>query len=247
MFSRQSKTMRVPLRAGPLALTAILTLGGCTVGPRFEAPQAQTPPTWNDPSAGSAAAAAEVDPRWWRAYGDPVLDSLMERALAAGGRDNVTIVVVDVVATPALVDESTETRPKRRKATKVVADPQPTDLQATDLNLGAPKGVPPKGAAPNLAAPKLADRPVMPTFDLSAEAIELVPLDAIAGAGELLSVDQPAGGELIAGAPVPFEEPDEQEPQQVRSAVPLVEMITGGPPSSDTGEDEDEGSGDRDG
>ena len=89
MFSRQSKTMRVPLRAGPLALTAILTLGGCTVGPRFEAPQAQTPPTWNDPSAGSAAAAAEVDPRWWRAYGDPVLDSLMERALAgnlsAGG------------------------------------------------------------------------------------------------------------------------------------------------------------------
>ena len=34
-------------------------------------------------------AAAEVDPRWWRAYGDPVLDSLMERALAgnlsAGG------------------------------------------------------------------------------------------------------------------------------------------------------------------
>jgi len=182
---------------------------------------------------------------------------LMERALAAGGRDNVTIVVVDVVATPALVDESTETRPKRKKATKVVAGPQPTDLQATDLNLGAPKGVPPKGVAPNVAAPKgaaqnlvapkLADRPVMPTSDLSAEAIEIVPLDAIAGAGELLPVDQPAGGELIAGAPVPFEEPDEQEPQQVMSAVPLVEMITGGPPSSDAGEVEDEGSGDRDG
>lgn len=70
-------------------------LGACTVGPDFKPPQANAPAQWHDLQAASAAAPASAsgasavsnpvidadpDPRWWRAFHDPVLDGLIERA-----------------------------------------------------------------------------------------------------------------------------------------------------------------------
>ena len=73
--------------SGAAVLAACLTVSACTVGPRFVAPQADAPATWRDASVrasdGSVTTAAQADPRWWRAYGDPVLDSLVDRALAS--------------------------------------------------------------------------------------------------------------------------------------------------------------------
>src|SRR6266481_6048627 len=73
MFMRLLKT--------PVLLAAVLGVNGCAVGPHYKAPQ---------PAAVAYHAAdpqlvteAPFDPRWWKQFEDPVLDSLMQKSLAA--------------------------------------------------------------------------------------------------------------------------------------------------------------------
>jgi NodT family efflux transporter outer membrane factor (OMF) lipoprotein len=61
-------------RVVPLMLAA--ALAGCTVGPNFTRPAAILPPVWQ----AAAAAQPPSDTRWWRSFGDPVLDALEARA-----------------------------------------------------------------------------------------------------------------------------------------------------------------------
>lgn len=65
-----------------LALLPLLA-GACAAGPDYERPQ--SPPRAAGAFVSSAAdtTAAEPADRWWRLYDDPVLDRLVERALAA--------------------------------------------------------------------------------------------------------------------------------------------------------------------
>ncbi len=66
------------------AATATLALAGCTVGPNYAAPQLATPPAFVSPQAAPAPGQA-IDPaQWWSAFGDPLLDRLVARALADG-------------------------------------------------------------------------------------------------------------------------------------------------------------------
>ena len=66
-----------PLLAGASALA----LAACAVGPRYHAPvQAPVQVSDADPALVTPAAAG---PTWWRAFGDPELDSLIGRALSA--------------------------------------------------------------------------------------------------------------------------------------------------------------------
>jgi len=72
--------------AGLCALLAAMA-AGCAVGPDFQAPEPQAPAQYNDPARQADGASrvtmqSEPDPRWWRGFGDPVLDSLVERAVA---------------------------------------------------------------------------------------------------------------------------------------------------------------------
>jgi NodT family efflux transporter outer membrane factor (OMF) lipoprotein len=67
-------------------LVAVL-LGGCTVGPDFERPNAWSPASWftrrrPDAIATSVPNFAPLDVAWWRRFNDPVLDDLVERASA---------------------------------------------------------------------------------------------------------------------------------------------------------------------
>ncbi len=100
-MTRHDMTYR--LRALAAALAGTVALAACTVGPDFKAPQANAPAQWHDvQTAGAAAAAsgaaapgvsstpvmdADPDPRWWRAFHDPQLDALVERA----ARDNLDV------------------------------------------------------------------------------------------------------------------------------------------------------------
>lgn len=68
----------LPLRAAPLA--ALLLLSACAVGPRYEAPA--TPPAEFRKADPAAFTSAQAEAAWWRQFGDPVLDDLMDRALA---------------------------------------------------------------------------------------------------------------------------------------------------------------------
>jgi multidrug efflux system outer membrane protein len=75
------------------SLAGALVLGGCTVGPDWQKPDVETPPAWRI----EYKQAAEVaNTPWWDAFGDPVLDGLIDDAL----RDNR-----DLVQAAARVDQ----------------------------------------------------------------------------------------------------------------------------------------------
>ncbi|TNE34983.1 MAG: TolC family protein, partial [Alphaproteobacteria bacterium] len=56
----------------------LIALAGCTVGPDYSAPQSTAAPAWIEP-----AATAPVDLAWWNSFNDPLLASLVERAIAS--------------------------------------------------------------------------------------------------------------------------------------------------------------------
>jgi NodT family efflux transporter outer membrane factor (OMF) lipoprotein len=79
------------------AAAALLTLAitGCTVGPNFESPEATAPAQWAGPTSQpaegdappttgpSVATTQPIDlSAWWKQFNDPLLDSLIDRALA---------------------------------------------------------------------------------------------------------------------------------------------------------------------
>ncbi len=61
-----------------VAAIAALGLAGCTVGPDYERPAVETPPAWR---IDYPTAAGMADLEWWKQFGDPVLDELVETAL----------------------------------------------------------------------------------------------------------------------------------------------------------------------
>ena len=55
----------------------VTTLTGCmTVGPDYKRPQVETPEQWPGTSATETLSST-----WWKAYGDPVLDQMVDEAL----------------------------------------------------------------------------------------------------------------------------------------------------------------------
>jgi NodT family efflux transporter outer membrane factor (OMF) lipoprotein len=86
-------TNRNPLKRSlrTVSLLSALAVAGCTVGPDYHPPQVQMPPDWVSPTAAAPAAATQpsvavVQPsgditRWWSNFNDPVLESLINRAL----------------------------------------------------------------------------------------------------------------------------------------------------------------------
>jgi outer membrane protein TolC len=67
-----------------LVLAALpLLLSACALAPQpAPEPSLTVPPAWRTASAGDGAA---IDRDWWRAFGDPALDSLVRRALDNNG------------------------------------------------------------------------------------------------------------------------------------------------------------------
>ena len=59
-------------------LTAFVLLSGCAVGPDYEQPKIETPPAWR---IEYEQAAELANAKWWEAFGDPVLNRLVEDAL----------------------------------------------------------------------------------------------------------------------------------------------------------------------
>jgi NodT family efflux transporter outer membrane factor (OMF) lipoprotein len=79
MTRRLSQTALVRL----LPAAALVALAACTVGPNYVRPDVPVPPRFDElPPAGPLAAAGQDPGRWWTTFGDPVLESLIERAIA---------------------------------------------------------------------------------------------------------------------------------------------------------------------
>jgi len=70
--------------ANPLAIvTASLLLfaTGCTVGPNYEKPDVPIPGGWQEAQQGGLDSRSSDLARWWSAFNDPLLDTLVERAI----------------------------------------------------------------------------------------------------------------------------------------------------------------------
>jgi len=86
-----------------LGLFALACLAGCAVeGPNFSPPAPQLPAAWTPGQTGDApnvvkpTVLADPDPRWWRSFNDPMLDSLEQRAVA--GNLDLQVALLRIVA-----------------------------------------------------------------------------------------------------------------------------------------------------
>lgn len=62
-------------------LLPLLALAGCMVGPDYHPPEPDVPARWSE--APEQTAPSPGPSRWWETFGDPQLDSLVDRAVAA--------------------------------------------------------------------------------------------------------------------------------------------------------------------
>ena len=56
-------------------------LSACAVGPRYSPPDLEMPAGWHEAQAGGSLDRSALE-HWWNAFGDPVLDDLVTRAIA---------------------------------------------------------------------------------------------------------------------------------------------------------------------
>jgi len=70
-------------RNAVLVLLVAGSMVGCMVGPTYRPPVSSPPGQWSEPLAGGETDHAAAVATWWKSFGDPELDSLVERALQA--------------------------------------------------------------------------------------------------------------------------------------------------------------------
>ena len=64
-----------------IAATTALLLASCTVGPNYQRPATSTPSAFAEPNNGASFTDTDLA-SWWRGFGDPELDKLVNRAVA---------------------------------------------------------------------------------------------------------------------------------------------------------------------
>ena len=86
MLPQNDNTFRRQTRTGGLALIVclyLMTVSGCLVGPDFKPPQTQVPAAWIETATAQTPSVAQFQDlvHWWTTFNDPMLSSLMERAI----------------------------------------------------------------------------------------------------------------------------------------------------------------------
>ncbi len=118
-----------------LALSLLLfVLTSCTVGPDYQPPKLDVPAQFTRSVLGGAAPSAPADlARWWTSLGDPVLDRLIEQALATSPDPKIAAARVrearagrtaaDAALWPTLGSHAIYTRERRSEGTPFGAIP----------------------------------------------------------------------------------------------------------------------------
>ena len=106
----RAAAQRVPVRFGgtsghgypvALATAAVALLAGCMMGPDYARPKVDSPAAFRFEPAGAAETANTI---WWKQYGDPVLDQLIDTALA--NNLNVKIAAANVEQAAAVITQT---------------------------------------------------------------------------------------------------------------------------------------------
>ena len=61
-------------------LLFMILVSGCMIGPHYSKPKAPLNESWVSEEKPGVERNAQVDIAWWKVFGDPVLDSLVETA-----------------------------------------------------------------------------------------------------------------------------------------------------------------------
>lgn len=131
--------MTAPRSALVAAVTVALALAGCsTATPPRPASTLDIPAAWRT-QAGRAGPAAPLEAAWWNAFGDPVLNDLVRRALAHNGERRIAAArlqeyqsMVTVAASGQLPSLSAAITPARARAINAFGAPVAvTSLQGT--------------------------------------------------------------------------------------------------------------------
>lgn len=64
----------------PAVVLIVLCTGCITVGPDYKRPAIEAPGRWTESTAPASAALSLEDKAWWKSFGDPLLDRLIEQA-----------------------------------------------------------------------------------------------------------------------------------------------------------------------
>lgn len=64
-----------------LGITLLVALAGCSVGPNYRKPKVAMPADWSEAGNGGTTNSVTVLTNWWTTFQDPVLDSLIQRAV----------------------------------------------------------------------------------------------------------------------------------------------------------------------
>lgn len=130
-------------RSGLTTLFAALLLAGCAAGPDYLRPDFELPQNWRSSRTGASEAAStrhadSVGERWWSLYADPVLDQLVDEALAHNADAAVAAArVLEARALAGLTDAdrypalAAGLSGNRSKSTLLGAFPRPADLPRT--------------------------------------------------------------------------------------------------------------------
>ena len=62
----------------------LLFAAGCAVGPDYKRPDLAAPPAWQEGGQRGVDTRTADMAQWWTAFKDPLLDSLVERAVNVG-------------------------------------------------------------------------------------------------------------------------------------------------------------------
>jgi len=76
------------MKAWLIAAMVALVLSACTLGPDYRKPDVDMPGSWRFGEEGKEARAS-VDTRWWKQFGDPVLEEMIETAV----KDNKDVLI----------------------------------------------------------------------------------------------------------------------------------------------------------
>src|SRR4051794_26480347 len=66
-----------------IAISAALVVAGCKVGPNYHTPDMKLPAQFSEASTKPSTQPSVDLQQWWRAFDDPTLDSLIDRAVTS--------------------------------------------------------------------------------------------------------------------------------------------------------------------
>jgi NodT family efflux transporter outer membrane factor (OMF) lipoprotein len=125
---RSARNLRV------LLLAAFLS--GCAAGPNYQVPDDKAPPTFIAANATTSAPTVDLA-RWWRAFNDPELDSLIDRAVRAN---------------PDIEIALTRLQEARTRESGLIGTALPQVAASADAGRGTGSDMTRAGAAPALRA-----------------------------------------------------------------------------------------------